>query len=40
MHDATVSALLTVLRAYASAAKGISAIVTFNFLPDMGRMTA
>jgi hypothetical protein len=36
----TVSALLTVLRTYMSAVKRMPAVVNFNFLPDMGRMTA
>jgi hypothetical protein len=40
MHDATVSTLLTVLHAYASTMKGMPAVMNFNFLPDMGRMTA
>ena len=40
MHDATVSTLLAVLRSYASTVKGMLAIMNFNFLPDMGRMTA
>jgi hypothetical protein len=40
MHDMAVGALLAVMPAYASAVKRVPAIVNFNFLPDMGRMTA
>ena len=40
MYDAAIGALLAVLRAYTAAVKGMPAITDFNFLPDMGRMTA
>ena len=40
MHDAAVGTLLAVLHAYASAMKWVPAVMNFNFLPDMGRMTA
>jgi hypothetical protein len=40
VDHATASALFTALRADALAVKGMPEIVDFNFLPDMGRMTA
>jgi hypothetical protein len=40
MNDATAGALLTVLRSYTSAVEGMPAVVNFNFMPNMGRMTA
>ena len=40
MHDAAVRTLLAVLHAYASTMKWMPAVMNFNFLPDMGRMTA
>jgi hypothetical protein len=40
VDHATASALFTALRADAPAVKGMPGIVDFNFLPDMGRMTA
>jgi len=40
VHDAARSALLAVMGICASAVERMPAIVNFNFLPDMGRMTA
>ena len=40
MHDAAVGTLLAVLYAYATIVKWMPAVMNFNFLPDMGRMTA
>ena len=40
VHDATTRASFAVLSAYASAVKWMPRIVDFNFLPDMGSMTA
>ena len=40
VHDATTRASFAVLSAYASAVKWMPGIVDFNFLPNMGRMTA
>jgi hypothetical protein len=40
MNNAPGRALLAVMRMYTSAMKRMPAIVNFNFLPDMGRMTA
>jgi hypothetical protein len=40
MYDATVRTRLAVLHANASTMIGMPAVVNFNFLPDMGRMTA
>ena len=40
VHDATTRTLFSVVSAYASAVKWMPGIVNFNFVPDMGRMTA
>ncbi|MGH8143970.1 MAG: hypothetical protein ACREU2_15820 [Steroidobacteraceae bacterium] len=40
MDDATAGALLAVMRSYTSVVERMPAVVNFNFLPDMGRMTA
>jgi hypothetical protein len=40
MDDATAGALLAVMRPNSSTVERMPAIVNFNFLPDMGRMTA
>jgi hypothetical protein len=40
MDDAAASALLAVMCSDTSSVKGMPAVVDFNFLPDMGRMTA
>jgi len=40
VHNATSRALLAVVSSCASAVKWMPEIVNFNFLPDMGRMTA
>ena len=40
MNDAPGSALLAVMGICTSTVKRMPAIVNFNFLPDMGRMTA
>ena len=40
VHDATTRTSLGVVSSYASAVKWMPGIVNFNFLPDMGRMTA
>ena len=40
MNDAAAGALLAVMRANSSAVERMPAVVNFNFLPDMGRMTA
>ena len=40
VDDATISALLTVMRTYMSAVERMPAVVNFNFSPDKGRMTA
>ena len=40
MHDAAAGTLLAVVDSYAAPVKWMPRIVNFNFLPDMGRMTA
>jgi len=40
MDDTAAGALLAVMRSNSSAIKRMPAVVNFNFLPDMGRMTA
>ena len=40
VHDASTRTLFTVVSSRASAVKRMPGIVNFNFLPDMGRMTA
>jgi hypothetical protein len=40
VYNATTHPSFAVVRSYASAVKGMPGIVDFNFLPDMGRMTA
>jgi len=40
VHDATTRTSFAVVCAYASTVKWMPPIVNFNFLPDMGRMTA
>jgi len=40
VHHATSRASFAVVSAYASAVKWMPGIMDFNFLPDMGRMTA
>jgi hypothetical protein len=40
MNNAAGNALLAVMRTYTPAVERMPAIVNFNFLPDMGRMTA
>jgi hypothetical protein len=40
VNDAPAGALLAVVSPDASAMKRMPAVVNFNFLPDMGRMTA
>jgi hypothetical protein len=40
VHDATTRTSFAVVSSYASAVKWMPGIVDFNFLPDMGRMTA
>jgi hypothetical protein len=40
MDDASASALLAVVNFYATPVEGVPAVVNYNFMPDMGRMTA
>lgn len=40
MDDTAAGALLAVMRSNSSAIERMPAVVNFNFLPDMGRMTA
>ena len=40
MNDAAAGALLAVMRSNSSPVERMPAVVNFNFLPDMGRMTA
>lgn len=40
MDDAAAGALLAVMRANSAAVERMPTVVNFNFLPDMGRMTA
>ena len=40
MNNAAASAPFAVMGSYTSAVEGMPAIVNFNLLPDMGRMTA
>jgi hypothetical protein len=40
VHDATTRTSFAVVSSHASAVKWMPGIVDFNFLPDMGRMTA
>ena len=40
VHDASTRTSFAVVNSYASAVKWMPGIVNFNFLPDMGRMTA
>ncbi len=40
MNDAAAGALLAVMRANSSAVERMPTVVNFNFLPDMGRMSA
>lgn len=40
MDDAAAGALLAVMRSNSSTVKRMPAVVNFNFLPDMGRMSA
>ena len=40
MDDTATGALLAVMRSNSSVIERMPAVVNFNFLPDMGRMTA
>jgi len=40
MDDASTGALLTVVNANATPVVRMPAVMNYNFLPDMGRMTA
>ena len=40
MDDAAAGALLAVMRSNSSTVERMPAVMNFNFLPDMGRMTA
>jgi hypothetical protein len=40
VHDATTRTSFAVVSSHAAAVKWMPRIVDFNFLPDMGRMTA
>ena len=40
MDNASAGALLAVVNPYATTVVGMPAVMNYNFLPDMGRMTA
>jgi hypothetical protein len=40
MDDASAGALFAVVNLYATPVVGMPAVMNYNFLPDMGRMTA
>jgi hypothetical protein len=40
MDDATAGALLAVMNPYAVTVVGMPAVMNYNFMPNMGRMTA
>jgi hypothetical protein len=40
VYDAAASALLAILSSHTSAVEGMPRVMNYNFLPDMGRMTA